>query len=94
MYKVIKRQRPAKDLIALNSTAKRYFKRGAKYETVKGMEYLYCCMESCGKIHVFKVNQAFKSYVNYNDLELLKAENIPHENMTNYELYQLALTLI
>ena len=51
-------------------------------------------MESCGKIHVFKVNQAFKNYTSYNDLQLLKAENIPHENMTNDELYQLALTLI
>nr|DAR38863.1 MAG TPA: hypothetical protein [Caudoviricetes sp.] len=94
MYKVIKRPKPAKDLIAFKATANRYFRRGAKYETVKGMEYLYCCMESCGKIHVFKVNQAFKNHTSYNDLQLLKAENIPHENMTNDELYQLALTLI
>ena len=93
MYEVIERQKPAKNLIAFKAIANRYFKRGKSYETVKGIEYLYCCMETCKRIHVFLVCKSSRR-ADYRFISLLCMKELTKENLANDELYQLAITLI
>lgn len=91
MYKVIHLKYTDNYLIAFKAKANRYFKRGAKYETCKGMEYEYCCQQSGDKIRVFKKLSVY----GYNDLSLLKTKTLKsNKRLSNNAIHEIALSMI
>lgn len=82
MYEVIKRQKPAKNLIAFKAIANRYFKRGKSYETAKGID------SNIDNYVFLEITESGKTAIYYN--KLLKDKEKLHATKTYDKISELA----